>query len=170
LARVGVIHWRGDRAMALSLCRDDAGDRVGVGNIAGTAQALEPRAPLRRNRLRIAQPILVQLVEISGIAPAELGGFRQLLQQTAAVAHDGHHGRDGLLAQSRRSRAATPNYNGLMLQCGICADCCDPRFRYPAHATPAKARTVPTLPRTAASVPRGGPAHKSSPPPPFRFP
>ena len=87
-----IIDGRGDRATAVLLRGHDACDRVGVGNVAGAAQALEPRAPFRCDRLRVAQPVLVQLIEISGVAAAELRSFRQLLQQTAAVTHDGHHG------------------------------------------------------------------------------
>jgi hypothetical protein len=44
------------------------------------------------------QPIFVQLFEIGGVAATKLGSFRQLLQQTAAVTHDGHHAKVGLRA------------------------------------------------------------------------
>jgi hypothetical protein len=47
------------------------------------------------------QPVFVQLVDVGRVAAAKLGRFRQLLQQAAAVTHDGHQGRKWLQAQAR---------------------------------------------------------------------
>ncbi len=89
---------RGGRGAALLLCRLDAGDGAGMGDITGLAalEGFEIPVPFGRDGAGIGQPGFVDLLYVIGVAAGELGGFGKLADQVCAHVTTGTHEKDGL--------------------------------------------------------------------------